>query len=930
MGRSVSNVTLATHSVRRPETARMHGSDPLLRTKLRPPFIRPGLVVRPRLQAQFAQGLRGPLTLITAPAGFGKTTLAATCAMASGMPLAWLSLDRADNQPGRFLRYLAAALQTADSRIGAEAAQLLAGIQQPTAEAVLTGLVNDIDRTDAELILVMDDYQRISSPSIHEQVGFLLEHCPHNLHLVIATRADPPLLLTRLRARAQVVELRAADLRFHQAEAGKFLNDVMGLGLDEGAVAALEARTEGWITGLQMASLALQSHRAQQGREDVSEFIAGFSGTYRYILDYLLEEVLAGQPAEIQRFLLHTSVLERLNAPLCDAVLGIGLDPSASALPLATFPESQKVLESLERENLFLVSLDEERNWYRYHNLFADLLKARLQQSQPDLVPALHLRAAAWMEDHHLIAEAIQHLFAANAWERAAGLIERHGPLRWEAGDPGIVQMAEGLPADLLRSHPKIGSLQAWRYLVEGQVEKALPQFEWLAHPFEPAELQDGERWIQTIAHFALAFLAPPGSPPEWSALPDEALLDAIPADEIVFRDAADMLYGMALGRRAEYDAAVRISLRCLRRERNPQAATVIPTMAAFLARIYLVQGRLQAAAALCREYLDPANEKSRRFIYSAGSLSITLGEVCYEWNSLEEAERWIQDGIKANEPWVDILTECFGLSALARVLQAREAFAEAMQAAEKLEARLQSPLRPREFEEDRHTLKVRIQLDSGDLASAVQWADQIMLSEAYNLHPEVYRLTLARIRLAQGAYAAVEQLLRGVSPWVDASNLLRRKLEIHLLLAAASAAQGRLSEALEWVEASLTLAEPEGYVGVFVELGEPARDVLAAYLRTDPPAHSRFARQVLAAFSVPCGQHYPAAATVGLPEPLSERELEVLQLMALGKTNREIASQLVIAAGTVKAHAASIYRKLDAANRTEAVSRARQLGLLP
>ena len=326
---------------------RMQKADPLIRTKLRPPFSRLELVPRLRLQARIKEGLCGPLTLVTAPAGFGKSTLVASCVADCGMPVAWLSLDKDDNQVGRFLNYLVAALRQADNRVGNEAAQLLATAQQPVPEAILTCLINDLDAIDREFVLVLDDYHFINSQAVHDEVTFLLEHCPRTFHLVIATRSDPPLPLARLRARGQTVELRAAELGFTEPEAAQFLNDVMGLGLDAGSVAALEERTEGWIAGLQMASIALQSHLSMRDRGDASGFIEGFSGTNRYILDYLLEEVLAGQPPEIQRFLLHTSILERLTAPLCEAVLEVDMpagsiiDESAATRQPANLPTCQ-------------------------------------------------------------------------------------------------------------------------------------------------------------------------------------------------------------------------------------------------------------------------------------------------------------------------------------------------------------------------------------------------------------------------------------------------------------------------------------------------------------------------------------------------------------------------------------------------------------
>jgi len=394
----------------------MQQADTLIRTKLHLPFTRPELVSRPRLQQQIAQGLRGPLTLITAPAGFGKTTLVASCIAGPGMPIAWLSLDKDDNQAGRFLSYLIAALQEADHTIGSEAARLLAASQQAPTETILTNLINDLDNPHKEIVLVLDDYQFIHSQAVHEEVTFLLEHCPKTFHLVIAARSDPPLPLARLRARDQLVELRATELRFTDPEAAHFLNDVMGLHLDAGAVAALAERTEGWIAGLQMAALSMRD------RADKLGFIEGFSGTNRYILDYLLEEVLASQSPEIQHFLLVTSILERLTAPLCDQVV-----ETFERSNVNTFKRSNEILEYLERSNLFLVPLDDERIWYRYHHLFADLLRAQLQKSTGDQeVTQYHLRASEWYEQSGSVLDAIYHASLASDIERIERLIEQN------------------------------------------------------------------------------------------------------------------------------------------------------------------------------------------------------------------------------------------------------------------------------------------------------------------------------------------------------------------------------------------------------------------------------------------------------------------------------------------------------------------------
>jgi LuxR family transcriptional regulator, maltose regulon positive regulatory protein len=906
----------------------MPKADPLIRTKLRLPFTRPNLVPRPGLQTRIAVGLHCPLTLVIAPAGFGKTTLVASCVIGCGMPVAWLSLDRGDNQTGRFLSYLIAALHGADDRIGVEAAQLMAGMQPASPEAVLTSLINDLDSANEEMVLVLDDYQFISSQAVHSDVAFLLEHCPLTFHLFIATRSDPPLPLARLRARGQMIELRAADLCFSETEAGQFLNEVMGLRLDKKAVEVLAERTEGWVAGLQMAALSMRD------RQDVHSFIERFSGTNRHILDYLMEEILACQSPEIQRFLLYNSILERVSAPLCDALLENG-EPSelddADGQPHLKLPahtQSASILEYLERENLFLVSLDDERIWFRFHHLFADLLKARLHQVHPDTVPLLHKRASAWLEQKGFIPEAIQHLIAAHEIGKAADLIERYGPVRWAESDLSVVQMADSLPREMVIARPKIGLYKVWLLINQGHIDKALPLMNDMARQLGGADLNPGQQWILTIIRLALAFLGQRAKNLEYDSLPDYQAVEEIPADELILRDAADILYGMTLGRRGEFDRAVEFSVKSIHRKKISRGTSAIPTLVPFLATIYLFQGRLHSAASLCREYLDPIKEKGIR-ISTAGNMDVVLGEVLYEWNRLEEAEKHIRDGLQANEPWKNIMTDAFGLLALTYVLQGKGDYAGARQVVERFETRLQSLSRPVEFAEDYRTLRVRVQLASGDLQQTFQWADQIQLSEDYRLHKEYYWLTLARIRLAQGRYAEVEEMLAGM-PFLDlAGNRITRQIECNLLLAAAIAGQQRLPEAFDLLESCLSLAEPEGYIRVFIGTGEHTRELLAAYLRITAPRHKLYAQKVLGAFSSLGGTAAPCLQPAGLVEPLSGRELEVLQLMALGRTNQDIARQLVVASGTVKAHAASIYRKLDAANRTEAVARARQLGIL-
>jgi LuxR family transcriptional regulator, maltose regulon positive regulatory protein len=908
----------------------MQKPDLLIHTKLRLPPVRSNLVPRPRLQQRILQGLRCALSLIIAPAGFGKTTLVTSSVTRCGIPVAWLSLDKNDNQPERFLSYLVAALQEVDQTIGGETLQLMTGVQQAPPGALLTTLINELDASRREIILVLDDYQFITSPNIHEQVTFLLEHCPDTFHLLMATRSDPPLPVARLRARGQMVELRAADLRFTSAEAAQFLNDIMGLCLDTSSVRVLEERTEGWIAGLQMAALSMRD------REDVQVFISGFSGTNRFILDYLLEEILSSQSLEIQRFLLFTSVLERLSAPLCEAVLeGETLEDwrvgelTTSIQPF-NLPACQRIIGYLERENLFLIPLDDERIWFRYHHLFADLLKDRMRLAQPETVLRLHIRASNWLEQKGFIPEAIQQLFIANEIERAADMLERYGPERWVESDPSLVQMADHLPFETLIARPKLGLYLVWLLTCQGHIGKALRLLHDMSLPPETIDSNSGRQWIQTIITLVLAFLTPLADAPGVKPLPDHHALNEIPTDEPILRDAAIILYGMTLARRGEVDLAEEVSAMWLRREKTSHGKLAIPALVAFLARIYFMQGRLQVAASLCHEFLNPIQLNDHHLIYNAGNMYIVLGEVLFERNCLEDAETQIRAGLQANEPWQNLLTDAFGLIALTRILQAKGDYTGAMQVVNKFETKLQGPSQPIEFKEELRTLKVRLQLASGDLQNTFDWADQIQRSEDFHLHEEYYWLTLARIRIIQGRYAEVEELLTRKSSPSRASNRITRQIESNLLLAAAIAGQHRWPEASRLIETCLALAEPEGYMRVFLDIGEPARALLTAYLGSDSPARRHYAQEILEMLTPSNGARSPLPGVAGLIEPLSQRELEVLRLMALGKTNQEIARELIVSPGTVKAHTASIYRKLDVANRTEAAARARFLGLLP
>src|SRR5437588_1521367 len=464
---------------------------PILATKLYIPRLRPNVVSRPRLIERLHEGLHRNLTLIAAPAGFGKTTLVSEWLAGGARPTAWLSLDEGENDPARFLTYLVAALRTIAPTLGEGVLGALQSPQPPPPEAMLTALLNDLTTISDHLVLVLDDYHVLDAKAVDHALTFLLEHLPPQMHLVIATREDPPLPLARLRARGHLTEVRAADLRFTPSEAAAFLNQVMGLDLSAEDIAALERRTEGWIAGLQLAAISLQ------GREDVPGFIRAFTGSHHFVLDYLLEEVLGQQDARLQTFLLHTSILHRMSGPLCDAVL---LDPSASG---------QATLEHLERANLFLVPLDNERRWYRYHHLFADLLRQRLHQSfvsspgdAESQVNELHRRASVWYEDHGLEIEAFHHAVAANDVEHATRLVEGKGmPLQFRGAVTPVLHWLESLPKTVLDARPSLWVMYASALSMTGQLTGVEPKLQAAEAALQGAEPDDQTRNL--VGHIA-------------------------------------------------------------------------------------------------------------------------------------------------------------------------------------------------------------------------------------------------------------------------------------------------------------------------------------------------------------------------------------------------------------------------------------------
>jgi LuxR family maltose regulon positive regulatory protein len=909
------------------------------------------------------EGLCGPLTLITAPAGFGKTTLVASCVTSCGMPVAWLSLDKNDNQAGRFLNYLVATLQQADNTIGSDAAQLLAAARQAPPEAILTSLINDLDMAGREIALVLDDYQLINSQAMHEEVAFLLEHCPKTFHLVIATRSDPPLPLARLRARGQAVEIRTADLSFTEPEAAQFLNDVMGLHLDAGSVAVLEKRTEGWIAGLQMAAIALQGTLSMRDRKDVPGFIEGFSGTNRYILDYLLEEVLASQSPEIQHFLLYTSILERLTAPLCDAVLtkdegstseGDDRSPHSESLFVS---QSASTLEYLERANLFLVPLDDERIWYRYHHLFADLLRTQLQRSLgAQSVAQLHVRASEWHAQNDSILEAINHASAASDDERVERLIEQHYMEMVSRGEMSGYRFWTGtLSKELVYRRPWLCIYEAYSHSWFGELDEA------------DRLLEEAEKGIRSgisasDAHSMQGHLAYVKS--RVTAMRGDihraiefclAAREYVPASNLALQFDTRVTLGYEYLLNGDYANASQILNEAI--QSGIAAGAIIYTVAAscFMARLYAVQGLLKKSHDTYQMVAQLIPEAGTEHRDARALVEVGIADVLCEWNDLDAALAHVKQGLALLPYWGKADDLALAHITLARIHLAQANGSGAIEAVKEAIELIQTR---GVFSEARHAVEiaqVKLWLAQGNLQAANRWAaaqeERLRSDDRFGFENELAHITQARVLIAHNKPNEAIRLLSCLEETARSAGRMGRLVEILLLEALAMWAVGDSKHAILALKQCLTLAEPEGYVRVFLDGGQPMQMLIAQWLaRADASPLRDYAIHLLSQFDAephggtasqkiasPAGD--PSTSHVVSPaepsgqaliEPLSQRELEVLHFVALGRTNKEIARQLIVAPGTVKAHTSNIYRKLDVANRTEAVARARQLGLLP
>jgi LuxR family maltose regulon positive regulatory protein len=890
----------------------------LVTTKLRTPRSRPNLVERPRLRDVLVAGQGRRLTLVSAPAGFGKTTLLGEWAedlSAAGRSVAWVSLDGSDNDPTRFMAYLVDALRAVEEGVGDGILASLRSPEPPPVEAVMGTLVNDLANAHREVVMVLDDYHLIGSEPVHDAVSFLLEHLPENAHLIVSSRTDPPLPLPKLRARAQMAEIRAADLRFTTEEATAFLGDVMGLTLSAEDVAALEEITEGWVVALQLAALSMRD------REDASGFARAFSGSNRHVLDFLAEEVLERQPESVRDFLLRTSVLERMSAPLCDALTGRS--------------DGQVMLERLERENLFVVALDDDRVWYRYHHLFADFLRARLRRESPELAGELQLLASGWYEDNGQAAEAIRHALSAPDHERAARLMEREVKQAWSRGEgPTVLRWLEALPAGAKRRRPRLFLQHAQALVLIGQpddVELLLKEAERAAE----APGQD-RRFLLGFASAVRSWRARlRGDVPSAVELAQRALL-LLPDEEGHLRNFAAVSLGDALRAAGDLSAASEVFAEAT--ETGRDAGHVYGTLNAMVwqARVHAERGRLREAEEAYRRALRFVTEEGVELFPPAGVVHIGMADLSYERNDLDGAERDLKSGIKLAEQTKEVSNLVWGYLTLSRVRRARGDEEGALETARQAErvartsgAELQMALVG--------AWMARLVLARGDLAEVAAFEQEraAIADNASGALRTVDRLTSARLLHARGRHREELRLLEESRESAEMAGRTDDLVGILTLQALARWAKNDKEQAVSILTQALAMAEPEGYVRTFVDEGPAMADLLSATLEVrqrgcaDPASRvpARYLAKLLAALAQ---EDAAPAAGQQLHESVpSERELEVLALIASGESNQEIASKLFITLATVKTHINNLYRKLGARSRTQAVARAREMNLL-
>ena len=858
----------------------------ILKTKLNIPAYRENQVPRPHLLKQLEIGSQGKLTLVSAPAGFGKTTLVSDWLQHS--PVSWFSLDENDNDPTRFLLYMITALQSIVPVIGEAALGMAQVPQPPPMEVILTSLVNDISNLNQPLRLVLDDYHYIQNLAINQLMAFLLEHQPDNLHLVILSREDPAFPISRLRARAQITEIRQGDLCFSPEECADFLRGAMGLDLNDEDILALERRTEGWIAGLQLAALSMR------GRDDLQGFVQGFTGSSRFILDYLIEEVFEGQPSEVKDFLLKTSILDRLSGPLCDAVTEI--------------PGSQDLLQTLEHTNLFLVALDQSRTWYRYHRLFSELLRHRLRLLSPGTESDLHQRASQWFEQQGLIPEAIFHALECEDWGRGAMLIGRAAEGFLRRGELAtLIGWFEKIPEQIVHSQPDLGLSYAWALLLEGRLKdagKLLAFYEGIA--------KSSPTLLGQVTS-AQAFMARAQGKDDLVIEKSQQSLALLPEDDYTSRSTLAMNLGLVFWHAGNLSEAIQPLQDAVENAARVDNHYARLTALVFLARTQVSRGSLHQPEGMYKSLLQ--NGKPIPILALA---SFDLCSIYYEWNQLEPAWEYLERGMEICERSGHREFKNAGHMLKATLMTAQGNMTGALkevEAAQDLSSEFNQNTQARAM-----ALHAQIALAMGEIGTTERWIKQ--MPEDADAHSFYRFVCLVRVRLlvAKKEMQVARELLDDLLSKAEQSGWGYAKIAIFALRAVSANTE---AEGLEILSESLNLSQPEGFIRTYIDTGPLIVPLLKEAARQG--IMPEYVGQILNGFR---GASQSRGGS-SLPEPLSDREMEVLHLVAAGLSNREIAEQLILSPGTIKTHVHNICGKLEARNRTEAAALAKELGLL-
>jgi LuxR family maltose regulon positive regulatory protein len=881
-------------------------STPLLATKLFIPPVRPELVSRSRLIERLNTGLHRKLTLISAPAGFGKTTLVIEWLNSSERPFTWLSLDGGDNDPVRFLAYLIAALQRIDAEIGQTAQGLLGSPQIPAVELAMTALINDLASAPERFVLVLDDYHDIHAEWIHNAVEFLITHQPPQLHLVLMTRADPPLPLPRLRVRGQVTEIWADDLRFSTKESAAFLKQMLGWTPDSEAVAALQSRTEGWVAGLQLAALALQAPSSMQGQAtaSVADFTAAFSGSHRHVIDYLTDEVLARQPDEIRRFLRQTAILNRLTAPLCDAVTGRD--------------DSDTLIRQLEQANLFLITLDDQRTWYRYHSLFADFLRTDLDQETRS---ALHLKAAHWFAAQDLLPEAVAHALDSGDMNKAAQVIALAAEEAFRSASVTTLSgWLNALPDKVVRANSELGIYKGFLLSFTDRRDEIADY----ADAAESSLLPDTAPHTRGRLLSLKAHLAQCDDAIDASIQLSREALTYLDDNDAFFYDLTLNILGQSLEMQGDIAAAAAVyrdAFLSRRKTGNQMGTMVVLTNLAFALNEL---GQRRQALELCQQVIgERATPSNHGFSVTEGAY-LAWSLLSLEANELSLAREQALRALVLCEQGNIVDGVLWAQYVLARVHLANgeiDAMREICQ-----EARRWSTQANRGMQEEWFSaLEAQASLQRGNLAAATSWAKAANLTPADVPHRwrESLYFTYVRLLLAQGRPGEARDLLDSMERSAQQSERRRNLITIYLLQTLVYRALGHERQALARVEDAVQLAAPQDYRRAFLDEGPSIIDFLSRVRHIAPAFVDSI--QAYHGKSAPPAQ----AAPTELTEPLTDREVEILRLIAAGRSNPEIAELLYLSLNTVKWHAKNLYSKLSVSNRVEAITRAQELDLL-